>query len=140
MNWNPSYSYAEIPKSETNYPAYWKVLATPVPDEKGRAHFHDVYISNVKATGAKTAFEVDAFPEVPVDHFTLDHLDISAQSAGHISDARDWKFTNVKLTIADGSVVSVSDTSGITGIETKLAPNVPKKDPAKASFAEQDKR
>lgn len=141
MNWNPSYSYAEIPKAETNYPAYWKVLSTPVPEEKGRAHFHDVHISNVKATGAKTAFEVDAFEQVPVDHFTLDHMDIEAKTAGHISDAKDWKFTDVKMTIADGSVVAVSDTSNITGITTKPAPpNAKKVDPAKASFAEQDKK
>ena len=82
MNWNPSYSYAAIPAAETNYPAYWKVLATPVPDEKGRAHFHDVHIWNIKATGAKTAFMVDAFPQVPLDHFLLDHLIIEAGTAG----------------------------------------------------------
>ena len=140
MNWNPSYSYAEIPMSETNYPAYWKVLATPVPEGKGRAHFHDVHIWNVKATGAKTAFEVDVFPEVPVDHFILDHWDIEARTAGHISDAKDWKFMDGKMTIADGSVVAVSDTSDITGITTKPAPGVPKRDPVKASFSEQDKK
>ena len=137
MNWNPSYSYAAIPASEHDYPAYWKVLSTPVPDAQGRAHFHDVHISNVKATGAKTAFEVDAFPQVPVDHFTLDHMNIQAQTAGHIADAKDWKFSDVTLTTADGSVVALSGDSDITGIASKQA--APKVDAAKKSFAEQDK-
>ena len=97
MNWNPSYSYAKIPSGITNYPAYWKVLATPVPDAQGRAHFHDVHISNIKATGAKTAFEIDAFPELQLDHFTLKHLQIDAVTAGHISDAKDWTFSDVTI-------------------------------------------
>ena len=65
MNWNPAYSYATIPPGITDYPAYWKVLTTPVPDAQGRAHFHDVHIWNIKATGATTAFEVSAFPAGP---------------------------------------------------------------------------
>jgi polygalacturonase len=124
MNWNPSYSYAKIPDGITDYPAYWKVLATPVPEAQGRAHFHDVHIFNVKATGAKTAFEVDAFPEVPVDHFTLDHLDLQASTAGHISDARDWTFADTILTIADGSVVTLSDVVNVTGIPSRPAPPI----------------
>jgi len=122
MNWNPSYSYAKIPDGIADYPAYWKVLATPVPDEKGRAHFHDVHIWNIKATGAGTAFQVDAFPQLPLDHFTLDHLQIEAKTAGHIDDAKDWKFSDVSLTTADGSVVTLADDSDITGIASKPAP------------------
>jgi hypothetical protein len=38
MNWNPSYSYARIPDTEHNYPTYWKVLSTPVPEAQGIAH------------------------------------------------------------------------------------------------------
>ncbi len=124
MNWNPSYSYAAIPSTEHDYPAYWKVLATPVPDDKGRAYFHDVHIWNVKATGAKTAFEVDAFPQVPVAHFRLDHLDIQAKTAGHIDDAKDWAFSDTVLKTDDDKPVLISDTTGITGILT--APGPPK--------------
>ena len=137
MNWNPSYSYAAIPATETNYPAYWKVLATPVPDEKGRAHFHDIHIWNIKATGAKTAFQVEAFPQVPLDHFTLDHLNIEAATAGHISDAKDWKFSDDTLKFADNSVVGLTDTSDVTGIPSKQV--AAKVDTTKKSTAEQDK-
>jgi len=137
MNWNPSYSYATIPASEHNYPDYWKVLSTPVPDAQGRAHFHDVHIWNVKAVGAKTAFEVDAFTELPVDHFTLDHWDVQAATAGHIDDAKDWTFKDVVLKTGDGKAVEVADDAGISGIATR--PQESKKvDPSKLSTREQD--
>jgi len=116
MNWNPSYSYAHIPEAIKDYPSYWKVLSTEVPTEKGIAHFQDVHIWNIKASGAKTAFEVSAYPQVPLDRFVLDHLQIAAQTAGHISNAHDWKFSDVSMIIADGSVVKLTDDVNVTGL------------------------
>ncbi len=140
MNWNPSYSYAKVPDGITGYPSYWKVLATPVPENRGRAHVHDVRISNIKAIGAKTAFDVDAFPEMKLDHFSFKNLHIVAITAGHISDAKDWKFSHVSLTTTDGSVVALSDDSDIEGIPSLQAPPHQRKpNPALNSFVEQDK-
>jgi len=116
MNWNPSYSYATIPVGLKTYPDYYKVLSTPVPEAQGMAHFHDVHIWNIKSTGAKTAFEVDAFKAAPLEHFQLDHLQIQADTAGHIDDAKDWKFSDVSLTTADKSTVAVSDSTDVTGL------------------------
>jgi polygalacturonase len=140
MNWNPSYSYAAIPAGLTDYPAYYKTLTTSVPEGKGIAHVHNVHIWNIKATGATTAFEVDAYKAVPLKDFQLDHWNVQAQKAGHIFDATNWSFSHVSLTTADGSVVSLSDDSNITGIASvKAPPDQPTPDPAKKSFAEQDK-
>jgi polygalacturonase len=138
MNWNPSYSYATIPAGLTNYPAYYKTLTTPVPEDKGRARVSNVHIWNIKAINAKTAFEVDAYPQVPLEHFKLDHIDITAATAGHIADASDWTFSDVVLHTADNSTIALSDSTKVTGIETHpgAPPNV---DPSKLSFAEQDK-
>ncbi|MGA8940450.1 MAG: glycosyl hydrolase family 28 protein [Acidobacteriaceae bacterium] len=138
MNWNPSYSYAHIPVGMTSYPSYWKVLATPVPEQQGRASFHDVHIWNLHATGAKTAFEVSAFPQKRLDNFTFNHLQIEAQTAGHIADANNWMFSNTTLKTEDGSVVMLSDDSNIKGIASRLsssasptAASSPKSSPAK---------
>ena len=140
MNWNPSYSYATIPAGLTDYPSYYKTLTTVVPPEQGIAHVHDVHIWNIKATNAKDAFEVDAYTNAPVYNVKLDHLDIHAQSAGHIFDARDWTFASTTIITADGSVVATSNDTNLTGIPTKAAPpTASKPDPAKKSFAEQDK-
>ena len=140
MNWNPSYSYAEIPKEIKDYPAYWKVLATPVPKEKGIAHFHDVRIWNIKATGATTAFEVDGYKEVPLDRFSLANLDIEAEKGGHIYDARAWQFTDAKLRLK--APVAIEDAAAVRGLppgSVVVKPAPPKEDPAKKSFEEQDK-
>ena len=137
MNWNPSYSYATIPPGSTNYPPYWTVLATPVAEAQGRAHFHDIRISHIRGT-AKTAFEVAGYPSLPLDHFTLSNFDLQTQTAGHIADARDWTFSNVVLKTADGSKVSLADSQHVTGIVTVPALDPPQRDPAKRPFAEQD--
>ncbi len=137
MNWNPSYSYAAIPPDETNYPPYWKVLATPVPEAQGIAHVRDVHIWNIHATDAKTAFEVDAYPNAPLENFQFEHLDISAQTAGHIGDAKDWKFADAALHIADGSTVALWDDANVTGIPSHQAQ--PPAPPTPKSMKEQDK-
>ncbi|MFS2002442.1 glycoside hydrolase family 28 protein [Duganella sp. CT11-25] len=140
MNWNPSYSYAEIPKEIKDYPPYWKVLATPVPREKGIAHFHDVRIWNIKATGATTAFEVDGYKEVPLDRFSLENIDIEARHGGHIYDAKGWQFANTKLTLTEP--VALEDAISVLGLppaSSVVKPAKPKADPSKKSFEEQDK-
>jgi polygalacturonase len=140
MNWNPSYSYARIPADVTDIPPVWKILATPVPKEKGMAHFHDVHIWNIKATGAATAFEVDGFKEALLERFRLDHLDIEAKSGGHIYDAKDWTFSDVKLTV--GQPVALETGTGVVGLPSGaivVKAAQPKEDPSKKSFEEQDK-
>ena len=109
MNWNPSYSYATLPAGSANVPAYWIVLTTKVPPDKGLPHFSDVHIWNIKATGAKQAFNVSAYPNATLDNFRLDHLDIEAQTAGVIANAKNWSFADNKIKTADGSKVSLSE-------------------------------
>ena len=140
MNWNPAYSYATIPAGLTNYPAYYKTLTMVVPPEQGIAHLRDLHLWNIHATSAKTAFEVDAYPNARVTDVRLDHLDIAAATAGHITDAKNWTFSDVALTTADGSIVAVSDVDNLKGIATRqAAPAQTQPVPAKASFADQDK-
>lgn len=140
MNWNPAYSYAVIPASVTNPPSHWKVLATRVPPEKGRARFRGVRIWNIKARGATTAFEVDGYPEEPMRDFRFDALDIEAKKGGHIEDASGWQFTNTTLRL--GAPIAVGTNSSVTGLAPGTfavgAPRV-KQDPSKKSYEEQDK-
>ncbi|MGH9599250.1 MAG: glycoside hydrolase family 28 protein, partial [Terracidiphilus sp.] len=111
MNWNPSYSYAKIPPDLKNIPPYYKILATPVPPAEGTPHFSDVHIWNIKATGARRAFDVSAMPEAPLVDFRFDHVAIDAQSAGRVADAKDWTLTNVSIHAANGSRLTFSDST-----------------------------
>ncbi|SFU98645.1 glycoside hydrolase family 28 protein [Pseudoduganella namucuonensis] len=140
MNWNPSYSYAEIPKDIKDYPPYWKVLATPVPKEKGMARFKDVRIWNIKATGATTAFEVDGYKEAPLERFSLSKLDIQAKKGGYIYDSKDWQFTDVKLALS--TPVDLENATSVRGLPagtSVVRARQAKEDPTKKSFEEQDK-
>ena len=139
MNWNPSYSYATIPAGLTDYPAYYNVLTTHVPDDKGIAHVEDVKIWNITATNAQTAFTVDAYKDAPLLDFHFDNLNIQAATAGHIADAKDWHFEHTTLTIADQSKVALADSEDVTGISDQNAAHYAAADPAKKSAAEQDK-
>ena len=111
MNWNPTYSYATIPHvlEGKDIPSWWKVLATPVPADKGLPHFSDVHIWNIKATGAKKAFSVAAYPNATLDNFRLDHLDIDADTAGNVANVRNWTLTLSRIHAADGSSVTYND-------------------------------
>lgn len=113
MNWNPSYSYAEIPAGLKDVPLYYHVLATPVPEEKGLPHFADVHIWNIYATGAKTAILVAAYPNATLDNFTLDHLEIEAKTAGNIANAHNWKLSDNTIRTTDNSVVKFTESSGV---------------------------
>jgi polygalacturonase len=109
MNWNPSYSYPTLPPAETDIPPYWTTLTSPVPEDKGLPHFGNVHIWNIQATGARTAFEVSAYPQAPLDHFRLDHLDIDAATAGTIANASHWIMADNHIRIADGTKPEFTD-------------------------------
>jgi polygalacturonase len=113
MNWNPSYSYATIPTGLTDVPDYYRILATPVPPEKGLAHFRNVRIWNVTATNAKTAFDVSASEQAPLEDFTLTHMTIAAQKAGTIADVKNWRINEVAVKAQDESQVRLSDASSV---------------------------
>jgi polygalacturonase len=140
MNWNPAYSYAVIPAGLMNYPAYYTSLTTHItPESRGHARVSNVHIWNIKATGAKTIFEVAAYPNLPLDNFRFDHLDIQAQTAGQIADASHWHFSDAKLQTTDGSTTAVSNVIDLTGIATHFTAQKQNADTTKKSFADQDK-
>jgi polygalacturonase len=123
MDWNPNYSNTSLPAGTDpkTVPDYWIKLTTPVPPEQGLPHFSDVHIWNIKATGARRAFSVSAYPNAPLINFKFDHLDIQASSAGSIANVKDWTFSNITLTTTDNSSVRVTDSTNVTGLPTAPA-------------------
>ncbi len=116
MNWNPNYSNTVIPAEVKAVPEHWKVMTTPVPREKGIAHFRDVRVWNVKATGAKSAFEVAAYPEAPLRGFRFENLDIEAKTGGYLRDAEDWRFSGTTLRLPADAPLEVGQASSVTGL------------------------
>lgn len=115
-NWYPQYSSVTIPPEIKDVPDYWKLLAAPVPGEKGMVKITDVTIRRLRAIGARTAFEVEAFPQVPIERLTFEDSYIDAQSAGFIRNARDWTFIRSQVDAVDGKPVETANVQRITGI------------------------
>jgi polygalacturonase len=113
MNWNPSYSYATLPPGMKDIPPYWVVLTTKVDEQKGLPHFSDVHIWNIKATGARRAFDVSAYPNATLDDFRIDHLDIEAATAGSVANAKNWKLADNHIKTADGSAMVFTDSTEV---------------------------
>ncbi|WP_051978633.1 glycoside hydrolase family 28 protein [Edaphobacter aggregans] len=108
MNWNPTYSYATLPPDIQNPPPYYITLTTRVPEDKGLPHFRNVHIWNIKATGARQAFNVSAYPKAPLEDFRIDHLEIEAKTAGAITDANNWTLSDINLNTADASKLTLN--------------------------------
>lgn len=117
LNWNPSYSYATLPKGIKDVPDYWRTLLTPVPPEKGLPHFRDVEIDDLTATGAQQAFTVSAYPNAPLENFRFKNIHIEAKTAGTIQNAENWTFSGLAIKTADGSKLKWKDSKGVTGID-----------------------
>ncbi|HEU4635088.1 MAG TPA: glycosyl hydrolase family 28 protein [Edaphobacter sp.] len=117
LNWNPSYSYAEMPKDAKDPPAYWKVLTTKVPEEKGLPHFRDVHIWNIDARGAKTAISIVAYPNAKLKDFKIDHVKIAAEQAGSISDTDGLVLDEIKLRVPQGDRLKTDDNVDLKGLD-----------------------
>lgn len=117
LNWNPSYSYAEMPKDVQNPPPYWKVLTEKVPEDKGLPRFRDVHIWNIEATGAKTAIAIAAYPNAKLENFRIDHVKIAAAEAGSIADTDRLVLDDLNLTVPQGSRLKAEGNVGLKGLD-----------------------
>jgi polygalacturonase len=114
LNWNPSYSYSELPEGYDydSIPDYWKAMLHKVePPERGIPHAKDVYVENVKVTHANHAFVGSGYEKSVLENFVFTNCDISAAAIGLFEFTKDWKFNNVKLTIDKRQNISV-DSNG----------------------------
>jgi hypothetical protein len=123
LDWNPKYSYPRLPEGIEHdlppglerIPDFWRTMTAPVPADKGLPHFRDVRIARVHATGATKAFSVSGYLDAPLEDFRLTDVDISAESAGTIENARNWTFRNVHVHATDGSKVAFKDSTELKG-------------------------
>src|SRR2546421_6843706 len=118
LNWNPSYSYATIPKDATNIPAHWIALSTPVmPPERGFCEFRNITIENVQIVNARRVFTASGLPEKPIANVKFADVTAQGLEAGTIEYARDWIMRNVKLRTKDGVPVKLSNSERVEAPE-----------------------
>jgi len=110
LNWNPSYSYATIPKDMKDVPPYWITLNTPVtPPERGLCEFRNITIENVEVVGATRIFSASGLPEKFIVNVSWSNITATGKEAGIIEYARDWKMKNVTLQTSNGEAIKASN-------------------------------
>jgi polygalacturonase len=102
LNWYPAYSYSELPKGY-NYdsiPAHWKKMLQKVtPAEKGIPSAKNFYISNIKATNAKQAFDAVGYKQSTLKNFVFSNSIVTAEVLGTMEYIEGWKYNNFTLSI-----------------------------------------
>jgi polygalacturonase len=119
LNWNPEYSYAKIPDGIADAPAYWRVLATAVPQDRGIPRIFDVRISDVIANGSEVLFDAVAYAQAPMRDFHFARMNLEAAGAGRISNAEHWRFDRCQFRTNDGSPPVIQNSSDIVGLRVE---------------------
>ncbi|MBV8857825.1 MAG: right-handed parallel beta-helix repeat-containing protein [Acidobacteria bacterium] len=118
LNWNPSYSYATIPKEITNPPPHWVVMNTPVlPVERGYCEFRDIRIEHVEVSGAKRVFTATGLPEKPIVGVTFADINAEGEETGFVEHARDWQMRNVKVRTTKGEPLKLTNALNVESPE-----------------------
>jgi len=110
LNWNPSYSYASIENSADSIPEHWRKLLEKVePTELGIPIFRDVYIHNITATNATTAFNVSGIKESYIENFTWKDISIGCEKPGKILFTKNWQFNGVNIISSNGEQIDLKN-------------------------------
>lgn len=109
LDWNAARGEDRIPEGMSIIPDHWRVMAQPVPIERGLPHFRDVRIARVVARNAREAFAVSGLEAAPFENFKFDEINIQAESAGAIRNTRNWRFRKIRIQTADGSRIAVAE-------------------------------
>ncbi len=116
LNWFPAYSYAKIPDSVTDYPIYWKTLTTQVPRAQGLPQVRDIRISRVTAKGLKTAVELEAYADAPLNNIRIEDVDLEAEALGSIRHARNVYFARSRIVGSNGAPIALENAESVTGL------------------------
>ena len=118
LNWNPSYSYATIPKEITNPPPHWIALSTPVmPPERGLCEFRNITIEDVEVRNARRIFSASGLPQKPIVNVSFANVTAQGLDAGSIEYARNWRMKNVRLATKDGAPVKIANSENVEAVE-----------------------
>ncbi|WP_346238823.1 glycoside hydrolase family 28 protein [Niabella insulamsoli] len=113
MDWNPAYSNAILPDGYDydSIPSHWKTLLQRVdPPSKGIPVFRNIYVSDIEATGITNhIIFCNGLAQSPAKNFNFTNIKISGSTAGTISNADGWKFTNVAIEGKDGKKLEVKN-------------------------------
>jgi len=109
MNWNPSYSYSQLPSQYDGkeLPPHWKVMLTQVPPEQGIPTFKNINISNVTGKNVGAVINCIGAEKSIIDGVTLSNISVEAGKAGVVRYTRNFTTNNIQLKTNDNSQIVV---------------------------------
>src|SRR5699024_10130371 len=115
MNWNPSYSYSELPE-EYDYnkiPAHWKKLLEKVDPEQGLPTFKGIKMENIAIKNAETAINVVGLSSSWIEDITLKNVSIQAKNAGRVEYSKNWVIEDLTLKSQTTKAIKKKNTKNI---------------------------
>jgi hypothetical protein len=107
MNWNPSYSYSELPAeyADKRLPDHWNVMLQKVAPKQGLPHFRNIYLSDIQAKNTDTFVHCVGMEESVIQNVELKNLDVQARTAGTVRYTDNFRIKNEKILFTDGSEI-----------------------------------
>ncbi len=122
-DWYPAYNTVpeevrkQIEAEGKPLPLHWMVLMRQVGQEEGTPYIHDITIKNIESIDSEMAFAVAGRKNQRAGRFIFDNILIKAATAGTISNAEDWTFTNTRIETKDGTKPQLKNCDNVEGLE-----------------------
>jgi polygalacturonase len=115
LNWNPAYSYSELPEGFAwdSIPAHWKVMLTKVEPALALPKFKNIHFTDIQAYNCQVALICEGVEASPIEAFYLKNVHITAENPGHMYWAKDWTLDNVSISGENGEKVDIQNTVNV---------------------------
>lgn len=114
-NWNPSYSYSELPKEfkGRELPIHWQKMLEKVDPQLGLPFFKNINVTNVKVNNARAFFNVGGSEKSPMQDFSFENIQANVDGVGAIDYAYNWVFENVNINANDFKELEFNNSKNI---------------------------
>jgi polygalacturonase len=115
LNWNPAYSYSELPEGfeSDSVPEHWKVMLTKVSEDQALPTFRNIYFTNIHAENCKVALICEGVKDSRIENFHLTNVHITAEDPGRMYWAKDWTLKNVSIGGENGERVDMQNSENV---------------------------
>lgn len=107
LNWNPAYSFCELPEGyEGEVPEHWRKLLEVIPDSIPKTKVSDITIRNVTAEneadydGISRAFHIEGFQEQPIERVVFQNVSLACKEFGVINYTKDIEFHDISVSVS----------------------------------------
>jgi hypothetical protein len=115
LNWNPAYSYSQLPEGYDcdSIPAHWKVMLAKVEPADGLPKFRNIWFTDIQAKNCQVALICEGVEASPIEGFHLNNVHITGENPGRMYWAKDWMLKNVSISGEYGEHVDIKNSVNV---------------------------